>query len=120
MSIDVAALQFATPSSSSKTISLTVLLYRCNNLDERDIMIKIEALLLKTLETNIASDVKILSIERWQEGRQGYSGAEISYYDAASVYPGFKCFGVGLGNWCFGDPPHRREHVLHFIDMIVK
>jgi hypothetical protein len=43
----------------------------------------------------------------------------LAYYDAVSAYPGFKYFGVGLGNWCFGDPPHRREHVLHFINMIL-
>jgi hypothetical protein len=44
----------------------------------------------------------------------------LAYYDAVRPYPGFKYFGIGLGNWCFGDPPHQSEYVLHFIDMIVK
>jgi hypothetical protein len=44
----------------------------------------------------------------------------LAYYDAVRPYPGFKYFGIGLSNWCFGNPPHNREHVLHFINMIVE
>ena len=39
---------------------------------------------------------------------------------AVRPYPGFKYFGIGLWNWCYGDPPHRRDYVTHFIDMIMK
>ena len=44
----------------------------------------------------------------------------LARYDAASPYPGFKYFGIGLWNWCYGDPPHRRDSVLHFIDMVLE
>ena len=43
----------------------------------------------------------------------------LSNYDAFRPYPGFKYFGIGLYNWCFGDPPHKKEHVHHFINMII-
>ncbi len=43
----------------------------------------------------------------------------LTNYDAVRPYPGFKYFGIGLWNWCYGDPPHRREYVTHFIDMIM-
>ncbi|HZG67910.1 MAG TPA: phosphotransferase, partial [Herpetosiphonaceae bacterium] len=44
----------------------------------------------------------------------------LARYDAISPYPGFKYFGLGLWNWCYGDPPHQREHVVHFVDMVLK
>ncbi len=44
----------------------------------------------------------------------------LARYDAASPYPGFKYFGIGLWNWCYGDPPHRRDSVLQFIDMVLE
>ncbi|MEM7797633.1 MAG: phosphotransferase [Chloroflexota bacterium] len=43
----------------------------------------------------------------------------LAIYDAIKPFVGFKYFGVGLWNWCFGDPPHQPETVMHFIDMIV-
>jgi hypothetical protein len=43
----------------------------------------------------------------------------LANYDAIHPYPGFKYFMIGLGNWCYGDPPHRRDTVMHFIDMIL-
>jgi hypothetical protein len=43
----------------------------------------------------------------------------LARYDAALPYPGFKYFGIGLWNWCYGDPPHRRASVQHFIHMVV-
>ena len=47
-------------------------------------------------------------------------GEFLARYDAASPYPGFKYFGIGLWNWCYGDPPHSRESVLYWIDMVLK
>lgn len=43
----------------------------------------------------------------------------LACYDATRAYPGFKYFGIGLYNWCFGDPPRQSQYVQHFIDMIV-
>ncbi len=43
----------------------------------------------------------------------------LAYYDAIRPYPGFKYFMIGLGNWCYGDPPHRRDYVMHFINMVL-
>ncbi|MGB1250576.1 MAG: phosphotransferase, partial [Candidatus Promineifilaceae bacterium] len=47
-------------------------------------------------------------------------GQFLASYDAASAYPGFKYFGIGLWNWCYGDPPHQRDNVLHFINMLIE
>jgi Phosphotransferase enzyme family len=43
----------------------------------------------------------------------------LACYDAMRAYPGFKYFGIGLYNWCFGDPPRQPQYVQHFIDLIV-
>ena len=43
----------------------------------------------------------------------------LARYDAVRPYPGFKYFGIGLYNWCYGDPPHQRDNVMHFIDMVL-
>ena len=40
-------------------------------------------------------------------------------YDAAWPYPGFKYFGIGIWNWRYGKPPHQRDAVQHFVDMVL-
>lgn len=44
----------------------------------------------------------------------------LANYDAASMYPGFKYIGIGLWNWCFGDPPHQPESTNYFVNLILQ
>lgn len=43
----------------------------------------------------------------------------LAHFDAVKSFVGFKYFGIGLWNWCFSDPPHQNESVMHFINMII-
>ncbi len=44
----------------------------------------------------------------------------LARYDAARAYVGFKYFGIGLWQWCYGDPPHRRRPVQYWIDLALQ
>ncbi len=44
----------------------------------------------------------------------------LARYDAARAYVGFKYFGIGLWEWCYGDPPHRRDRVQRWIALALQ
>ena len=44
----------------------------------------------------------------------------LARYDAARAYVGFKYFGIGLWDWCYGDPPHRPERVQYWINLALQ
>lgn len=40
-------------------------------------------------------------------------------FEAVQAHIFFKYCGIGLWNWCFGDPPHQASYVEHFLQMIL-